>query len=95
MARRSFKANRLSSQDNAVFPDEIIIDEDERIVIYHKQKIIGSLNRTIPFDAIASICCEKHVIFADIVIETNGGMQVKFCGFTRGDANAIVKMLSF
>lgn len=39
---RTFTACRISGDGNAVFPDEIIIDEDEEVVIHRKPKLICS-----------------------------------------------------
>lgn len=95
MARYEFTASRVSGDGNAVFPDKIIIDDDEEVVIYRKAKLIGSKEIKIRFGAIASVMCDKHVLFADIVIETRGGREVVARGFTREDANRIAKMLDF
>lgn len=36
-----FTACRVSGDGNAVFPDEIIIDDEEEALIYRKPRIIG------------------------------------------------------
>lgn len=95
MARYEFTASRVSGDGSAVFPDKIIIDDDEEVVIYRKAKLIGSKEIKIRFGAIASVMCDKHVLFADIIIETRGGREVVARGFTREDANRIAKMLDF
>ena len=94
MARYEFEANRVSGDGNAIFPDKIIIDTDEELVIFRKPKLIGSTEIKVCFDAIASVSCDKHVLFADIVIETRGGRCIVAHGFTRSDANEIVELLS-
>ena len=55
MAYYSFKASRVSGDGNAVFPDEIIIDDEVEVVIHRKPKIIGCKETQIRFGAIASI----------------------------------------
>lgn len=95
MTRYHFYASRISGENNVVFPDEIIIDTDERVLIHRKQKLIGSKEIRIGFDAIASVVCDKHVLFADIIIETNGSQLISGYGFSRSDADKIKSLLSF
>lgn len=90
-----FEACRVSGDGNAIFPDEIIIDDDEEVVIYRKPKLIGSKETRIRFGAIASVEIDKHILFADIVIETRGGREIIARGFTRFDADRIKELLSW
>lgn len=78
-----------------MFPDEIIIDDEEEVVILRKPKLIGSKETKIRFGAIASIGVDKHILFADIIIETRGGREIVAHGFTRDDADRIRDLLSF
>ena len=66
MSYYKFEVWRVSGDGNAVFPDEIIIDDEEEVVIHRKPKLIGSKETKIRFGAIASVSCEKHILFADI-----------------------------
>lgn len=90
-----YEASRVSGDGNAVFPDEIIIDDEEEVVIHRKPKLIGSKGTQIRFGAIASIQIDKHILFADIIIETKGGREIVARGFTRDDADEIKELLSF
>lgn len=89
-----FQACRVSGDGNAVFPDELIIDEEEKVVIYRKPKLIGCKETTIRFGAIASVLIDKHILFADVIIETHGGRQLILHGFTHDDAEWISRLLS-
>ena len=95
MSTYSFTASRVSGDGNAMFPDEIIIDDDEETVIHRKPKLIGCKETQIRFGAIASIHVDKHILFADISIETRGGREIVARGFTRDDADSIKRLLSF
>lgn len=95
MAYYEFEASRVSGNGNAVFPDEIIIDDEEEVVILRKPKLIGSKETKVRFGAIASIEVDKHILFADIIIETKGGREIVARGFTRDDADEIKELLSF
>lgn len=90
-----FEACRVSGDGNAVFPDKIIIDNEEEVVIHRKPKLIGCKETKIRFGAIASIEVNKHLLFADIIIETRGGREIIARGFTRDDADEIKELLSF
>ena len=88
-----FEASRVWCDGNAVFPDEVIIDDEEEVVIHRKPKLIGCKETEIRFGAIASIQIDKHILFADIIIETRGGREIVARGFTRDDADRIKEIL--
>lgn len=86
-----FSASRISGDGNSVFPDEIIIDD--KCFTYRKQKLVGSKETKIDFNAIACVSIDKHLLFADIIIETRGGMTIRANGFSKNDAERIVELL--
>ena len=45
------------------------------------------------FGAIGSITVDKHVLFADIIIETRGGREIVAQGFSRDDADRIKQLV--
>ncbi|MBR5101855.1 MAG: PH domain-containing protein, partial [Muribaculaceae bacterium] len=74
-----------------VFPDKLIIDDD--YVIYQKSRVIGRKQIRVKQSSIGSVSIDKHVLFADIIIETNGGQKIVAHGFTRSDAKEIAELL--
>ena len=88
-----FTACRVSGDSNVVFPDEIIIDDEEEILIHRKPRVIGCKETTVRFGAIGSLSVNKKVLFADIVIEIKGGREICARGFTRFDAERIAKLV--
>ena len=86
-----FTASRISGNGNAVFPDEIIIDDD--CVIYRKGQLIGYKETKINIAAIGCVSIEARLLFADVIIETKGGLTIRAKGFSRGDASSISKLL--
>ena len=88
-----FTACRVSGDGNAVFPDEIIIDDEEEVVTFRKPRLIGCNESRVRFGAIGSVTVQKHLLFADICIETRGGREIVAHGFTRSDAEEIAKLL--
>lgn len=90
-----FEACRVSGGGNTVFPDELIIDDEDEVVIHRKPRLIGCKETKVRFGAIASIQIDKHILFADIIIETRGGRVIIARGFTRDDADEIKGLLSW
>jgi hypothetical protein len=88
-----FSASRVSGDGNAVFPDEIIIDDEEEVLIYRKPQLIGCKESRVRFGAIGSISIQKKLLFADIYIETRGGREIIARGFSRSDAEEIASLV--
>ena len=91
MAYHHFTASRITGNGNAVFPDEIIIDDD--IVTYRKGQIVGYKETKINVAALGCVSVKAGLLFADVIIETKGGMAIRARGFTRSDARAISSLL--
>lgn len=90
-SRYRFSASRISGDGNAVFPDELIIDNE--FVIFRKGRLLGYQETKIRHHAVGSVHLDKHLLFADIIIETRGGRTVVAKGFTRSDADEIVGLI--
>lgn len=88
-----YYASRVSGDGNAVFPDEIIIDDEEEVLIHRKPRVIGCKESRVRFGAIGSVSIQKHLLFADIYIETKGGREIIARGFTRYDAEEIASLI--
>lgn len=86
-----FTASRISGNDNAVFPDQLEIDAVN--VTYYKGTVIGYHSTVIARSNIASVHIGSGLFFADVVIETTGGKEIRASGFKKSDARAIVSML--
>lgn len=87
-----FVASRLSANDNAIFPDKLEIDASA--VTYYKGTLIGYRSTVIARANIASVHIGSGLFFADIIIETTGGLQVRASGFKKSDARAIMGLLT-
>ena len=88
-----FTTCRVSGDGNAVFPDEIIIDDEEEVVTFRKPHLIGCKESRVRVGARGSVTVHKHLLFADIYIETRGGRDIVAHGFTRSDAEKIAALL--
>lgn len=91
--KHTFSASRVTG-GNAVFPDEIIIDDSAEKVTFRKKKLIGYDETTIRFSSIGSVSRSAGLLFCDVTIETNGGVTILANGFTRADANEIISLLN-
>ena len=87
----TFVASRLSGNDNSLFPDKLEIDAVN--VTYYKGTVIGYRSTVIARANIASVHIGTGLLFADIVIETTGGKEIRATGFKKGDARAIMALL--
>lgn len=88
----TFIASRISGNDNSIFPDRLEIDAAN--VTYYKGTIIGYRSTVISRANIASVHIGSGLLFADVVIETTGGKEIRASGFKKIDARAIVALLS-
>ena len=91
MSYHHYTACRVTGNGNAVFPDEIIIEDDT--VTYRKGQIVGYKETKINVAAIGCVSVKAGLLFADVIIETKGGMAIRARGFTRSDARAIARIL--
>lgn len=87
----TFVASRLSGSDNSLFPDKLEIDAIN--VTYYKGTVIGYRSTVIARANIASVHIGSGLLFADIVIETTGGKEMRVSGFKKRDAQAIMALL--
>lgn len=88
----TFVASRLSGNDNSIFPDRLEIDAVK--VTYFKGTIIGYRSTVIARNNIASVNIGSGLLFADIVIESTGGLIITAQGFRKRDARTIMALLA-
>lgn len=88
----TFVASRLSGDDNSIFPDRLEIDAVN--VTYYKGTIIGYRSTVIARANIASVHIGSGLLFADIVIETTGGKEIRVSGFRKREAREIMNVLT-
>ena len=84
MSYHHYTASRITGNGNAVFPDEIIIEDD--CVTYRKGQIVGYKETKSNVAAIGCVSVKVGLLFADAIIETKGGMAIRARGFTRSYA---------
>ncbi|MBO4723129.1 MAG: PH domain-containing protein [Muribaculaceae bacterium] len=89
--RQVFTASRVTD-GNALFPDKIIITDE--FFIFRKARVIGYEEKKIRFSSIGSVSLNRHLLFSDIIVETNGGQVIVANGFSHSDAKRIAELLS-
>ncbi|GHS89223.1 hypothetical protein FACS1894201_10630 [Bacteroidia bacterium] len=87
----AFTASRLSS-DNTLFPDRIEIDATN--VTFYKGYVFGYQSTVIARNNVASVSIGSGILFADVVIESNGGKRIVASGFRKVDAREIIRLLT-
>ena len=87
----TFAASRLTS-GNTVFPDKMEIDDEK--VTFYKSHLVGYETTVILRANIGSVTVNAGMLFADIVIETNGGQITTANGFKRSEAKEIQSLLT-
>jgi hypothetical protein len=88
----AFITQRISRQNNVLFPDKITIEDSK--VTYYKGEIIGYKSIVISRDNIASVAINENILFADVAIESRGGQKITARGFTKSDAKEIINLLT-
>ena len=86
-----FTACRITGNGNAVFPDQIIIHDD--YLTYRKGQVVGYKETKVSLASVGCVSVKAGLLFADVIIETKGGMTIKARGFTRDDASSISRLL--
>lgn len=88
----TFVANRISGNNNLLFPDRV--DIDYRRVMYYKGSIIGYQLTTIPRTQISSVRVLFNILFVDVIIESSGGRRMEINGLSKSDAREIYALLN-
>lgn len=87
----TFVASRISGNDNAVFPDRLEVDDVN--ITYYKGTFLGYRLTVFSRANIASVHIGSGLLFADVVIETTGGKEIRVSGVRKSDARAIEALL--
>lgn len=87
----TFTASRISSDQNALYPDMVEIDDFK--VIYYKGYVLGYTTTVIDRYDIASVSLSSGLFFADVIIASKGGERIKARGFSKRKAKEILRIL--
>lgn len=87
----TFIASRISANHNILFPDRIDIEDDR--VVYYKGALIGYQSTVISRSSISSVRLISNILFADIIIESQGGRRLEINGLSKSDAREIYELL--
>lgn len=87
----TFIASRISSDQNALYPD--ILEINNYNIIYYKGYVLGYNTIIISRKNIASVSLSSGLFFADIIISSKGGEWIKARGFSKSKAKEILTIL--
>lgn len=87
----TFIANRISSNQNTLYPDMLEIDDYK--VIYYKGYVFGYNTIIINRYDIASVSLSSGLFFADVIIASKGGECIRARGFNKSKAKEILRIL--
>lgn len=88
----TFIASRISSDQNALYPDMLEIDDNN--IIYYKGYVIGYKSIIIARSNVASISVSSGLFFVDVIISSKGGEWIRARGFSKSKAKEIVRILT-
>ncbi len=88
----TYVASRISGDNNSIFPDRLEIDAVN--ITHYKGTLVGYRKSVMARVNIASVHIRSGLLFADIVIESTGGLTVTAHGFHKKDARAVLTLLS-
>lgn len=87
----TFIASRISSDQNALYPD--ILEINNYNIIYYKGYVLGYNTIIISRKNIASVSLSSGLFFADVIISSKGGEWIKARGFSKSKAKEILTIL--
>lgn len=88
----TFIASRVSSDQNALYPD--IIEINDYNIIYYKGYVLGYNTIIISRKNIASVSLSSGLFFADVIVSSKGGEWIKARGFSKSKAKEILNILT-
>lgn len=88
----TYEASRISGDNNSIFPDKLEIDAIN--ITHYKGTIVGYRSSVIARANVASVHIRSGLFFADIIIESTGGLTITAHGFYKSDAREVMNLLS-
>lgn len=86
-----FRASRLS-KGNHLFPTQVLVTGTS--VVHFTPQWVGKLEHTIHVAHVASVRIDTHLFFADVFVETSGGVSPISCyGHHKKDAVRIKQLI--
>lgn len=90
----TYEASRISGNDNIVFPDRLEIDDENGNITFFKGTLVGYRQSFLARNNVASVRIASGLLFADIIVESTGGKEIRACGLRKRDAREIMELLS-
>jgi len=86
-----FRASRLS-RGNLVLPAQVAVTPTS--IVFYKPAIVGGREQSIHLAHVASVLIDRNLFFADVMIESSGGVSPVRChGHRKRDAVAMKQLI--
>jgi hypothetical protein len=86
-----FRASRLS-RGNLVFPAQVAVTPTS--IVFFKPAVVGGREQSIHLAHVASVRIDRNLFFADVMIESSGGLEPVRChGHRKRDAVAMKQLI--
>src|SRR4029453_1277432 len=86
-----FRASRLS-RSNLLFPAQVGVTPSS--IVFYKPELVGGREQSIHLAHVASVLIDRNLFFADVMIESSGGVSPVRChGHRKRDAVAMKRLI--
>lgn len=86
-----FRASRMS-RGNLLFPAQVAVTPSS--VVFYKPAAVGGREQSIHLAHVASVRIDRNLFFADVMIESSGGIEPVRChGHRKRDAGAMKQLI--
>ena len=86
-----FRASRLS-RGNLLFPAQVGVTPAS--IVFYKPELVGGREQSIHLAHVASVMIDRNLFFADVMIESSGGVSPVRChGHRKRDAVAMKQLI--
>jgi hypothetical protein len=86
-----FRASRMS-RGNLLFPAQVAVTPSS--VVFYKPAAVGGREQSIHLAHVASVRIDRNLFFADVMIESSGGIEPVRChGHRKRDAVAMKQLI--
>ena len=86
-----YRASRMS-RGNLLFPAQVAVTPSS--IVFYKPEMVGGREQSIHLAHVASVLIDRNLFFADIMIESSGGVDPVRChGHRKRDAVAMKQLI--
>ena len=91
--RHTYSASPFTSPKNIILPAQITIDDKQGVVILKEPNLIGGSEVRLNMSC-TTISIHSGLLFSDVIVESAGGKRYVLQGFSRMDAESLLRAFS-